>query len=123
VLIVPVALVAAVVLVAFAAAIWVNVQRERRIGCGCGFRRRQEVSRRLVVRNGAYASAALLAAAWPSAALALVPGPGVPDSSLTTPDALGVVVATAAGAAVVAVVLEARRFLAAQKAAAAVYAS
>jgi len=122
VLIVPVAVVAAVVLVAFAGGIWINVQRERRIGCGCGFRRRQEVSNRLVLRNAGYTAAAVVAAVWPSAALALAPGPGVPASTLTVADALGVAVATATAAAIVVVGLDARRFLAQQRASAAVYA-
>jgi len=111
VLIVPVAVVAAVVLVAFAGAIWVNVRRERHIGCGCGFAGRQQVSRRLVVRNGVLAAAALAAAVWPSAALALWPGPGVPATSLTPADGFAAVVATAAGVALVVLVQSVQVFL------------
>lgn len=111
VLIVPVAVVAALVLVAFAGAIWVNVRRERTIGCGCGFAGRQQVSRRLVARNGVLAAAALAAAAWPSAALALWPGPGVPESTVSTADGLGAVAGTAAGVALVVLVVEVQRFL------------
>jgi hypothetical protein len=111
VLIVPVAVLAALVLVAFAGAIWVNVRRERTIGCGCGFAGRQQVSRRLVVRNGLLATAALAAAVWPSAALALWPGPGVPATTLATTDALAVVAGTAAGVALMVLVVEVQRFL------------
>jgi hypothetical protein len=103
--------VAALVLVAFAGAIWVNVRRERTIGCGCGFAGRQQVSRRLVLRNGVLAAAALAAAVWPSAALAVWPGPGVPATTLTPADALAVVAGTAAGVALVVLVVEVQRFL------------
>jgi uncharacterized membrane protein YphA (DoxX/SURF4 family) len=111
ILIVPTAVVAALVLVAFAGAIWVNVRRERHIGCGCGFAGRQEVSKRLVVRNGVLAATALSAAAWPSAALALWPGPAVPESTLTPADAFAAVVGTAAATALVVLVLAVHRFL------------
>ncbi len=111
VLIVPMAVLAAVVLLAFAGAIWVNVRRERTIGCGCGFAGRQQVSRRLVVRNGVLVVAALAAAAWPSAALAVAPGPGVPASALTALDAWGVVVATATSIALVVLAVSVQRFL------------
>ncbi len=111
VLIVPVAVLAAVVLVAFAGAIWINVQRERRIGCGCGFARREQVSNTLVVRNGLLTLLALAAAAFPAGVLALYPGPGVPASTLTPVDAVGAALATAAATGLVLVAWEARRSL------------
>ena len=115
VLIVPVSVLAALVLVVFAGGIWLNVERGRRIGCGCGFRRRVEVSRRLVLRNGLLAATAAGAAIWPSAALALYPGPGVPDSTISTTDAWAVVLAVVAGSALVQLGLEGRRFLGGQR--------
>lgn len=110
VLIVPVAALAAVVLVGFAGAIWYAVERGSKIGCGCGFRGLQQVSRKLVARNAALTVAALAAAGWPSAALALAPGPGVPPSTITTADAWAVVSVVVAGYALVMLVGELRRF-------------
>jgi uncharacterized membrane protein YphA (DoxX/SURF4 family) len=109
VLIVPASVLAAAVLVAFAGGIWLNVKRERRIGCGCGFARREEVSNKLVVRNGLLTVLALVSAAIPAAALALYPGPGVAPATITPADAVGAVLATAAAAGLVLVGLEARR--------------
>jgi uncharacterized membrane protein YphA (DoxX/SURF4 family) len=123
VLIVPVALLASVVLVVFAAAVWISVQRERTIGCGCGFGRRQQVSRTLAVRNAGLTVAALVAALWPSAALALYPGPGVPESTLSASDAVGVVVATTLVAAAVVLGSEWRRFVVSHRTAVAAYQS
>jgi hypothetical protein len=117
VLIVPASVLAAVVLVGFAAAILVNVERGRRIGCGCGFGRRVTVSRRLAARNGALTALALASAAWPSAVLALYPGPGVPESVITPADAVAAAMATAALAGAVLVLLEGRRTLLAMQAA------
>lgn len=110
VLIVPVSVLAAVVLVGFAGAIWYAVERGSKIGCGCGFRRLQTVSRALVARNAALTVAALAAAVWPSAALALYPGPGVPESTIATADAWAVVSVVAAGYALLMLLLELRRF-------------
>jgi uncharacterized membrane protein YphA (DoxX/SURF4 family) len=110
VLIVPVSVLAALVLVGFAGAIWYAVQRGSKIGCGCGFRRLQTVSRTLVARNAVLTVAALAAAVWPSAALALAPGPGVPASSISTVDAWAVVAVVLAGYGLVTLLLELRRF-------------
>jgi hypothetical protein len=55
--------------------------------------------------------AALAAAAWPSAALAVAPGPGVPASALTALDAWGVVVTTATSIALVVLAVSVQRFL------------
>ncbi|HSK28308.1 MAG TPA: MauE/DoxX family redox-associated membrane protein [Jiangellales bacterium] len=114
VLIVPVAVLAAVVLVAFAAGIGINVRRGRTIGCGCGLARRQQVSHRLVVRNGVLAVAGVVVALAPAGALALWPGPWVRAGSVTDLDALGVLVATLAVGGLALLVVEVRRFLAAR---------
>jgi uncharacterized membrane protein YphA (DoxX/SURF4 family) len=111
ILIVPVSVLAAVVLVAFGASIWYAVERGSKIGCGCGFRGLQQVSRKLVARNAALTVAAAAAAVWPSGALALFPGPGVPESSIATTDAWAVVVAVVAAYGVTMVALELRRFI------------
>lgn len=108
--IVPVAVLAAAVLAAFAGAIWYVVERGSKIGCGCGFRGLQQVSRKLVARNAVLTVAALAAVAWPSAALALAPGPGVPASTIATADAWAVVSVVVAGYALVMIVAELRRF-------------
>lgn len=110
VLLVPVSVVAGVVLVGFAAAIWYAVRRGSKIGCGCGFRRLQTVSRALVARNAALTVAATASAVWPSAALALAPGPGVAPSTISTADAWAVVAVVVAGYALVMLALELRRF-------------
>lgn len=117
VLIVPVSLLAALVLVGFAGAIYYAVERGSKIGCGCGFRRLQTVSRALVVRNAALAVAATASAVWPSAALALAPGAGVAPSTISTTDAWAVVVMVAGGYALVTLALELRRFFASARAA------
>jgi uncharacterized membrane protein YphA (DoxX/SURF4 family) len=110
ILVVPVSVLAALVLVGFAAAIWYAVERGSKIGCGCGFRQLQTVSRALVARNAALTAAALAAAVWPSAALALAPGPGVPAASISTTDAWAVVAVVVAGYGMVTLLLELRRF-------------
>lgn len=111
VLIVPASWLAALLLVGFGAAIWVAVERGSRIGCGCGFRHLQQVSRVLVARNAALAVAAVVAALAPSGALALLPGPGVPESTISTSDAVAVAVIVGAGWLGTQVALELRRFV------------
>ena len=111
VLIIPVSVVAALVLVSFAAAIWYAVERGSKIGCGCGFRRLQTVSRALVARNAGLTLAAVASVVWPSGALALYPGPGVPESTIATTDAWAVVAVVAAGYALTMLLLELRRFV------------
>ena len=63
-----------------------------------------------MARNAALTVAALTAAVWPSAALALAPGPGVPASTIATSDAWAVVAVVVAGYGLVTVLLELRRF-------------
>ena len=111
VLIIPAAMVAALLLVGFGGAIWVAVERGSKIGCGCGFRHLQQVSRVLVARNAVLAVAAAVAALAPSGALALLPGPGVPPTTISTTDALAVAVVVGAGWVLAQVALELRRFV------------
>jgi uncharacterized membrane protein YphA (DoxX/SURF4 family) len=111
VLIIPASVVAALLLVGFGGAIWVAVERGSKIGCGCGFRHLQQVSRVLVARNAVLAVAAAVAALAPSGALALLPGPGVPPTTISTTDALAVAVVVGAGWVLAQVALELRRFV------------
>jgi uncharacterized membrane protein YphA (DoxX/SURF4 family) len=119
VLVVPAAWLAAALLVGFGAAIWIAVERGSRIGCGCGFRHLQQVSRVLVARNAALAVAAVLAAVAPSAALSLAPGPGVPETTIDTTDGWAVAMAVLGSWVLVQVLLELRRFVASSPAASA----
>lgn len=113
ILVVPAAWAAAVLLVGFGVVIWIAVERGSRIGCGCGFRHLQQVSRVLVARNAALAVVAVVAAVAPSAALALAPGPAVPESTISTTDAWAVAVAVLGAWVLAQVLLELRRFVAA----------
>lgn len=90
------ALVAAAFLLGFAAAVEINLRRGRSIGCGCGLRRQQRISRRLILRNLVLATGAAVAAIAPSAALAVWPGPGTADSILTHDEGFAIAVAVTA---------------------------